>query len=116
MTPHLILIDKNIFPSPRIFKPERWIDDPADTTSPSKTSRLDKYIVAFGKGSCNCIGMHIAYAQFYMSIAAVMERYTLEMYQTDEKDVTPSRDLFTAGVGVESEGIKVIVHGTEEKV
>ena len=108
MTPHLILIDESIFPEPRAFKPERWLDDPS---SSSVVSRLDKYIVAFGKGSRNCIGMHLAYAQMYMSVAAVAQRYTLEMYQTGESDVTPSRDLFTAGVGLESKGIRVVVNG-----
>jgi cytochrome P450 len=111
MTPHLILIDENIFPDPRVFRPERWIDDPK---APGVTSRLDKYIVAFGKGSRNCIGMHLAYAQLFMCVAAVAGRYTLEMFETDESDVTPSRDLFTAGVKVESRGIRVMVHGRDE--
>lgn len=107
MTPHLVLIDKNIFPAPRKFDPERWLDQAAEGKT---TSRLDKYIVAFGKGSRNCIGMHLAWAQMYMCIAAVVGRYNLELFETDESDVTPSRDLFTAGVKLDSKGIRVIVH------
>jgi cytochrome P450 len=77
---------------------------------------LDKYIVAFGKGSRNCIGMHLAYAQLYMSVAAVAARYNLEMYGTDDSDATPTRDLFTAGVKLDSQGIRVIVHDKDENV
>jgi cytochrome P450 len=112
MTPHLVLIDETIFPSPREFQPERWLDQLAQGKT---TSRLDRYIVAFGKGSRNCIGMHLAYAQLYMSVAAVVQRYDLVMYETGPKDVTPSRDLFTAGVAMESKGIRVIVHEKDGK-
>ena len=115
MTPHLVLIDETIFPEPRKFKPDRWLDDNA-LAEGKVTSRLDKYIVAFGKGLRNCIGMHLAYAQMYMSIAAMVARYNLEMYKTDESDVTPTRDLFTAGVKLDSQGIRVIVHDKDEKI
>lgn len=111
MTPHLVLIDENIFPEPREFRPERWLDQMAEGKT---TSRLDKYMVAFGKGSRNCIGIHLAYAQLYMVLAAVAQRYTLEMFETDESDVTPTRDLFTAGVKLDSKGIRVIVHDKNE--
>ena len=106
MTPHLVLIDEKIFPEPKKFDPERWLDR---ANEGSTTSRLDKYIVAFGKGSRNCIGMHLAYAQLYMCIAAMCGKYDLEIYQTDETDVTPTRDLFTAGVHLKSKGIRVMV-------
>lgn len=112
MTPHLVLIDENIFPNPRKFDPERWLDGLPEGKN---TSRLDKYIVSFGKGSRNCIGVHLAWAQMYMCVAAMSQRYTLEMYETDESDVTPSRDLFTAGVKLDSKGVRVIVHGKDEK-
>lgn len=114
MTPHLVLIDPEIFPEPRKFRPERWIDD--KTQKGSTSSRLDKYIVAFGKGSRNCIGIHLAYAQLYMCVAAVVQRYNLEMYQTDDSDATPTRDLFTAGVKLDSQGIRVIFHDKDKKV
>lgn len=112
MTPHLVLIDENIFPQPRKFEPERWLDRLEEGVT---TSRLDKYIVAFGKGSRNCIGIHLAYAQLYMCVAAMVQRYNLELYQTNDSDATPTRDLFTAGVKLDSQGIRVIVHDKDEE-
>lgn len=112
MTPHLTLIDEEIFPEPRKFDPERWLDQRSEGRT---TSRLDKYIVAFGKGSRGCIGIHLAWAQMYMCVAAIAQRYNLEMYETDESDVTATRDLFTAGVKLDSKGIRVIIHDKDEK-
>jgi cytochrome P450 len=109
------LIDEKIFPEPRKFIPERWLDDKA-LEEASTVSRLDKYIVAFGKGSRNCIGIHLAYAQLYMCLAAVVQRYNLEMFETDDSDATPTRDLFTAGVKLDSQGIRVIFHDKDEKL
>lgn len=48
MEPYSVLKDPEIFPEPFSFKPERWLD---------KENRLDKYLVAFGKGSRGCIGI-----------------------------------------------------------
>jgi cytochrome P450 len=39
-----------IFPNPDTFLPERWLD-------PANTAKLEKFFVAFGKGSRSCIGM-----------------------------------------------------------
>ena len=105
MTPHLVLIDDNIFPLPRKFDPERWLDQ---MDRGKTTSRLDKYMVAFGKGSRNCVGIHLAWAQCYMAVAAVVGRYDLELFETDDSDATPVRDLFTAGAKLDSKGIRVM--------
>jgi hypothetical protein len=51
-----------------------------------------------------------------MSLAAVVQRYTLEMFGTDDSDATPTRDLFTAGTKLDSKGIRVIVHDKNDKV
>jgi cytochrome P450 len=42
-----ILMDETIFPNPRAFIPERWIND----------SKLERYFVGFGKGSRSCLGI-----------------------------------------------------------
>lgn len=42
-----ILMNENIFPNPKAFVPERWINNP----------NLDRYFVGFGKGSRACLGL-----------------------------------------------------------
>lgn len=99
MTPHLVLRNPAIFPRPERFQPERWLDAPG----------LDRYMVAFGKGSRNCVGVHLAHAQLYVGIAVMSRRFELELFETGDGDVRPVRDLFTAGVRVDSLGIRVKV-------
>jgi cytochrome P450 len=41
-----VLLNEDVFPSPTEFIPERWIGNPG----------LEKYFVAFGKGSRACLG------------------------------------------------------------
>lgn len=42
-----VLMNENIYPEPRKFKPERWIENP----------ELDKFFVPFTKGSRQCLGL-----------------------------------------------------------
>jgi cytochrome P450 len=42
--------DESVFPDSYRFNPERWVD-------PAERKRLEKYMVAFSKGSRQCIGM-----------------------------------------------------------
>lgn len=53
------------FLKPHIFKPEGWL--------PLKTEgrRLQKYLVAFGRGSRSCLGINFGYAELYMTLAGV---------------------------------------------
>lgn len=47
MTTYDILMNEHIFPEPKAFRPERWMETPA----------LDRYFVPFGKGSRQCLGI-----------------------------------------------------------
>jgi cytochrome P450 len=42
-----ILMNESIFPNPKAFIPERWIENPS----------LDRYLVSFSKGSRACLGI-----------------------------------------------------------
>lgn len=45
---YFVMMDPSIFPEPTEFRPERWLDS---------NNRLDKYLVAFGRGTRQCLGM-----------------------------------------------------------
>ena len=49
MTSVDILMNETIFPNPKAFIPERWIDAP----------HLDRYFVPFGKGTRQCLGVKL---------------------------------------------------------
>jgi cytochrome P450 len=44
-------MDPNIFPDPETFDPDRWTRAAADGEN------LEKFLVSFGKGTRNCVGM-----------------------------------------------------------
>lgn len=44
-------MDPTIFPEPADFKPERWIE------AKENNIRLDRYMVSFGRGSRQCVGI-----------------------------------------------------------
>ena len=51
MTMMNVLHNPSVFPDPYTFKPERWVGEE------SEVERLDRFMVAFGKGNRMCIGM-----------------------------------------------------------
>lgn len=52
MTAVLVHLNADLFPEPRAFRPERWLD--ADG---KRDRRLEKYILSFSRGSRQCIGI-----------------------------------------------------------
>ena len=95
-----------IFPHPRVFDPERWL--PLESTG----AGLQKYLVAFSRGSRQCLGMHLGAAEVYMGIAAVVRRFGKGMRVVDtlrERDVEVVRDYFTPMTRGDSKGIWVVV-------
>ena len=64
--------DEAIFPNSHKFIPERWLDDPkAPDGKP-----LSRYNVSFGKGSRNCVGMQLAYAELYVAFVSLCKNDT----------------------------------------
>lgn len=93
-----------IFPSPHTFKPERWL--PLDTEG----RRLQRYMVAFGKGSRQCIGMTLAWAEMYIVLATVFGKLGNELELVDtvwERDVNLVRDYFTPVPSKDSKGVRI---------
>lgn len=111
----LIHHDESIFPESYSFKPERWINDP--------TGHLDRYLVAFTKGSRSCLGMPLAWAELYLCLAGIFRRFgsgdvrseddlgALELFETDRSDVEMVGEMFFPLVKKESKGVRVKVTG-----
>lgn len=95
-----------IFPNPRSFRPERWL--PLE----SEGARLQKYMVAFSRGSRQCLGMHLGTAELYLGLAGVFRRFggCLRIVDTvKERDVDLTHDFFTPTARPESKGIWAVL-------
>ncbi|EXJ73188.1 uncharacterized protein A1O5_02948 [Cladophialophora psammophila CBS 110553] len=104
MTAMLVHFDESVFPQPLSFAPDRWLHH-ADADSPAPA--LDKYLVPFSRGTRQCIGMNLAYAELYITLAMVFRVYGspdvrmkgdrgyLELFETEW-----ARDVEIVGDGV----------------
>lgn len=108
MTSLLVLQDPTLFPNPEQFRPERWIENP----------RLDRYQVAFNKGTRICLGINLAYAELYLMLAGIFRSYgsvafslpgdvgRLELFETDVSDVACVRDGLVPLPKADSKGVR----------
>ncbi|TVY25710.1 Cyrochrome P450 monooxygenase [Lachnellula hyalina] len=103
MSSSLMHHDESIFPDSYSFLPERWLDQ-------SKSAPpLDRYVVAFSKGSRSCVGINLAKAELYLTIATVFRRYKVELFDTlRERDVDLKHDNFLPFPSHKSRGIRAI--------
>ncbi|KAL8957356.1 MAG: hypothetical protein Q9193_005347 [Seirophora villosa] len=103
MTSVMVHNSPSHFPDPKTFDPERWLQP--------DSARLRKYLVAFSKGSRQCLGMNLGYCELYLTLAAIFApgRFRFELHATDVTDVEVYHDFFNACQRVESKGIRVKV-------
>ncbi|PBK62146.1 cytochrome P450 [Armillaria solidipes] len=69
-----ILMNKDIFPEPEVFNPDRWIQ----SDSPS----LDRYLVPFSRGPRACLGMNLAWCELYLVFGNLFRKLDMEIYKT----------------------------------
>jgi len=114
MTGLLIHHSPTYFEDPMAFRPQRWIDDPI----------LENYLVPFSRGTRACVGINLAYAELYLTVAAVFSQYGsrevrfpkdkgfLELYNTSYKDIEIIGDGVTPLYRPDSKGVRITVHAT----
>ncbi|KAL3422375.1 cytochrome p450 family protein [Phlyctema vagabunda] len=97
--------DEEIYPNSRLYIPERWLDNPKTNDGLS----LSRYYVAFGKGARSCLGVNLATAELYLSLATIFRRFTFELYDTDFSDIELKHDFFLPSPKLDSKGLRVKV-------
>ncbi|KAG6368255.1 hypothetical protein INS49_002457 [Diaporthe citri] len=120
MASNLVHHDERVFPDPNAFRPERWLEG---------SSRLDRYLVSFGKGGRACLGINLAYAELYLTLATLFRSYgsaevrgkddigTLELFETSASDlVMTTGDVVPVMAEGDSKGLRVRVHSTQRDV
>lgn len=91
-----------IFPYPHDFIPERWLHGEGQAKA--------KYLIPFSKGTRNCIGINLAWAELYLTLAMVLRTFVrtseeetksgekvievagMSLYETDRRDVDMAAD------------------------
>ena len=102
MTGLLIHENEDVFPDPRIFKPERWLGE--------DQQQLQRHLVSFSRGSRSCLGINLAWAELYLILANVFRRFDFDVSEViRERDVDVARDAIMAAQSPESKGILVKV-------
>ncbi|KAF2664438.1 putative cytochrome P450 [Microthyrium microscopicum] len=99
---YFVTMNPGIFPEPESFRPERWMQN----------ERLDKYLANFGKGSRICLGINLAYAEMFLTLAALFRNFDIELYETTIDDIKFERDLFVATPMLTSKGVRAFIAGT----
>lgn len=112
MTSNLVHHDERVFPDSHAFKPERWVENP----------RLDHYLVSFGKGGRACLGINLAYAELYLTLAALFRVYgtaevqgkndvgKLELFETTADDLVITSDTVVPIMPEDSKGLRIKVY------
>ncbi|KAF2970304.1 hypothetical protein GQX73_g3287 [Xylaria multiplex] len=93
------------FPNPYEFRPERW---EGDARAPDG-KLLTTYLVAFGRGTRSCVGMPLAYADFYIAVASFFRRFDCELFQTERDAVDCYLDSFITRPKPGTKGVRVKV-------
>ncbi|KAF1959561.1 putative cytochrome P450 monooxygenase [Byssothecium circinans] len=96
--------DPNVFPEPSKFLPERWLHG-------NVTPLMNRNFVPFARGSRNCLGINLAYAEINHVLAVLFRRDgpQFRLYHTDESDVKPVHDFVVPLPRVDTEGVRIIM-------
>lgn len=99
--------NETIFPNSHNYVPSRWLSSPR---GPDGTKLLSRYMVAFSRGTRMCLGMQLAYAEIYLTLATLIRRFEFDICEgVEREDVTASRDYLTPVPRDGSQGVRVIV-------
>ncbi|KAL6249604.1 hypothetical protein RBB50_003457 [Rhinocladiella similis] len=86
VAPYYLHYRSDIFPEPRKFDPERWLEN--DKVSEAQKVEMKRAYWPFASGARMCIGMHLAMAEITTLVAAIYRTYTTTI-PTQFLDATP---------------------------
>ncbi|KAF1814797.1 cytochrome P450 [Eremomyces bilateralis CBS 781.70] len=106
MSSYNIHANEEIFPDAGEFRPERWLNEEGE-----RRKDLEPYMMSFGKGSRQCLGMNLAYCELYLGLTALVLRVLphLEIFETTVDDVKYHHDLFVPMAHPDSKGVRVTI-------
>lgn len=117
MSPCMTVMDDSVFYHARGFIPERWLEAAASG------DRLDKYLVIFGGGARNCLGMALAKAEVFLALAKLFRRWggnddgdsrpgdmgVFKIFEAEVKDCEMASDYFIPIPYKGSKGLRFVL-------
>ncbi|BAE64645.1 unnamed protein product [Aspergillus oryzae RIB40] len=91
---------ESVFPDPYAFLPERWLGD--------EGRERRKFQLTFSRGGRKCLGIELARAELYLVTAALVRKFDLVLWETDERDVSFEHDYHVAMPRDGSRGVRVV--------
>lgn len=93
--------------NPTIFIPDRWLD-----RDDKPNNRLQKYLTPFSRGMRQRVGINLAYAELYFTVAGMFAPggFRFELFETDSSDVKIAHDWFNPFPRQDSKGIRLLVN------
>lgn len=76
--------DESIFPNSHEYKPERWLTPSSDGQTQTLNLKMDKHLLSFTRGSRQCLGMPLFYAEVYLGFSKIWNVYGSKGGVTDE--------------------------------
>ncbi|TGJ85575.1 hypothetical protein E0Z10_g3221 [Xylaria hypoxylon] len=93
----------DVFPDPLRFDPERWLGDMEER------HRLERFFVPFSRGTRNCLGSNLAWAELYIMISQCVLRMDLEPFQTTLEHIEMYSDMIVSEPKRWKEGPRFLV-------
>lgn len=91
--------DPSKFSDSKKFSPDRWLNNP---------EKIERYLVPFSKGTRQCMGINLATAEIYLTLATVFRRFDMELYETTARDAEVAHDFFIPHGHADSKGVRVV--------
>lgn len=83
--------NKDYFPEPFAFRPERWIPSESGEQAVTKAKQA---FATFSFGPRNCVGKGLAMIEISLAVAAVIRKYEFRLTETSLKQVGMGRGVF----------------------
>ncbi|KAI1078396.1 cytochrome P450 [Whalleya microplaca] len=98
--------NEELFPNPDQYIPERWI---LDNGEPNYA--LEKWMIAFGKGTRLCAGIHLAYCELFLMTAALALRVLPKsrLHETKIENIRYDHDLIVVQTIKGSIAVRIII-------
>ncbi|KJZ71258.1 hypothetical protein HIM_09331 [Hirsutella minnesotensis 3608] len=90
MTTIFMHMDERLYPRPQHFEPERWAD-------PQAQKKAEKVYAPFSRGGRICLGMHLAWADMYFLVAALVQRFDFDFGNVPQNHFEFVSDQFIIG-------------------